>query len=112
MQRPAAKNVALGFGITGDELALEAKLPHHLPKRRGKSGALWTRFKKESITALRGDDATRTLRGFEHDTRSAQLAQPVGAGQPGNSSADDHDFFCVSHEGVNLSNDVASGGRR
>ena len=72
-----------------DQFVFDAEVAAEIEELRSAAETLWTEFEEETVASLGADYASGAGPGFDHLGVDARLAQGVGAGQAGDSGADD-----------------------
>ena len=86
--------MARGF----QQFAFDAEVPAEIEDLRGAAETLRAKFEEDAVAALGADYAAGAVGCLEDLGVDSGLAQIVGAGQPGDSGADDEDWDVSGHE--------------
>ncbi len=80
-----------------DQLVFDAEFAAEIEERKSAAETLRAEFEKKAVAALGANHAARARGGFDNLGVDAGLAQVVGAGQAGDSGADDEDWDVSGH---------------
>lgn len=112
MKAAIAENETLRPGIAGEKLRFKIQFADEVPDAGWEARKLRSGLKEKTVLLNRTDHAAGTIGGFENEWRQSELPETVGASETGQASADDDDFFGVSHGKASLSNQSKPPDRR
>ncbi len=92
MEPPIHQDITRCSSIGPQELILEAHILDNLQNGISRAETLRAQFKQESILLDRLNDSADSIGFLQQKNRHSRLAQPVGAGEPGDAAAHYNDL--------------------